>query len=216
MELQGVTKFEDMNQPTFAKQTLGKEEFMTLLLKQLSYQDPLNPLDNTEFTAQLTQFSSLEELSNINSTLEDVLTFQHSMQNAAVTNMIGKSVELDGNSIYLNDTAELSYALSDTAKTVNITLLDQNGIAVRTEEIGQQSEGWHTYHWDGKDDFGNKVAEGSYTFEIEPFDGQGNLVGALSSSTGTVTGIIFEDSMTYLELDGGRHVYLSDIKSITQ
>lgn len=216
MELQGVTNFEDMNKPAFAKQTLGKEEFMTLLLKQLSYQDPLNPLDNTEFTAQLTQFSSLEELNNINSTLEDVLTFQQSMQNAAVTNMIGKSVEVDGNSIYLKDDADLSYALSEDAKTVKITMLDKNGIAVRTEEIGQQAEGWHSYRWDGKDDFGNKMAEGNYTFEIEPLDGEGNLVRTLSNSAGTVTGIIFEDSMTYLELDGGRHVYLSDIKSINQ
>ena len=216
MELQGVTKFEDMNQPAFAKQTLGKEEFMTLLLKQLSYQDPLNPLDNTEFTAQLTQFSSLEELNNINSTLEDVLSFQHSMQNAAVTNMIGKSVEVEGNSLYLKDNADLSYALSDDAKSVKITMMDANGIAVRTDEVGKQAEGWHTYQWDGTDDFGNKVAEGNYTFKIEPLDGKGNLVGTMSNSSGMVTGIIFEEGLTYLELDGGRHVNLSDIKSINQ
>jgi len=75
---------------------LGKDDFMTLLIKQLSHQDPLNPMDSSEFTSQLTEFSSLEELVNIKDSLDGVLAYQQSMQNATVANLIDKTVETAG------------------------------------------------------------------------------------------------------------------------
>lgn len=72
--------------------TLGKEEFLKLFTNQLKYQDPLKPMDSSEFTAQLAQFSSLEQLYNINSGLEQLLSFQSSLNNGMVTGFIGKTV----------------------------------------------------------------------------------------------------------------------------
>ena len=76
-----------------AGKTLGKEEFLKLFTNQLKYQDPLNPLENTEFSAQLAQFSSLEQLFNINKGLEQMISFQGSMNNGMTVGFIGKTVE---------------------------------------------------------------------------------------------------------------------------
>ncbi|MEW6601431.1 MAG: flagellar hook assembly protein FlgD [Nitrospirota bacterium] len=194
--------------------TLGKQDFLNLLLKQLSYQDPLNPMDSTEFTTQLSQFSSLEELTNINSTLSDVLAFQQSMQNASVANMIGKTVKVDGNSANLSDTAEMNYELGGDAAAVEISIYDGAGRLVRTENAGAGSAGSRSYIWDGKDSLGNTLPKGAYTFQVEAMDISGNQVPVQSISSGIVTEVIFEKGMTYLMLDNGTKINLSDIKSI--
>lgn len=74
---------------------LGKDEFLKLFVNQLKYQDPLKPMDSSEFTAQLAQFSSLEQLFNINSGLQNLLSFQSSLNNGMVTGFIGKNVRTE-------------------------------------------------------------------------------------------------------------------------
>ncbi len=202
---------------TFAgKPSLGKEDFLNLLLKQLSYQDPLNPLDSTEFTAQLAQFSSLEELNNINDTLEEVLAFQHSMQNAAVTNLIGKTVQVPGNTTYLEDAAYIHYGLLEEAASVEISIFNGVGKLIRSENLGPHTAGNNSYLWDGKDSFGNKMPEGTYIFEIEALDSSGNQIETVTSSSGDVTGVVYKNGDTYLVLNGRSNVHLNDIQTIEE
>ena len=194
--------------------TLGKEDFLKLLLKQLSHQDPLNPMDSTEFTSQLSQFSSLEQLTNINTTLSNVLAFQQSMQNASVSHLIGKTVQVDGNSLHLNDEAEVPYELLGDASSVEITVYDSAGKPVWSTDLGPQGAGQQQYFWSGNDLLGNELPQGSYTFEIEAYDGSGKTVPSLTRGSGIVTEIVFEEGLTFLVLDGTTRVNLSEIKSI--
>ncbi|GBD97673.1 MAG TPA: flagellar hook assembly protein FlgD [Nitrospirae bacterium] len=215
MVIPGVTNIDDVsNNVSSAAQTLGQEDFMNLLLQELSYQDPLKPMDSKEFTVQLSQFSSLERLKDIDDTLNDVLAFQQSMQNATVTNLLGKSVNVGGNSSYLNGTADMSYDLAAKATSVKILIYDPSGKMVRSEELGAQEAGGNLYSWDGKDDLGNEQPDGSYTFEIEAMDDTGNPVEAATVSSGQVTGVVYDNDITYLVLDGSRNVYLSDVQSV--
>jgi len=217
MDISGVNSIDvGASNKVFGKQTLGQEDFMQLLLQELSYQDPLNPMDSKEFTVQLTQFSSLEGINDINGSLSDLLAFQQSMQNTAVTNMIGKTVTVGGNSSYLRGTADMSYDLAGEASSVKIIIRDGTGKVVRSEELGSQSAGGGNYLWDGKNDLGNPLAEGFYTFSVDAFDLGGKPVQAETRSAGYVTGIDFDDGMTYVVLDGHKRVYLSDIKSIEE
>ncbi len=149
MNIPNIGNINNITDPVTRK-TLGKEDFLNLLLKQLSYQDPLNPMDSAEFTVQLTQFSSLEELNNINDTLNEVLLFQQSMQNTTISNLIGKTVKVSGNTTYLNDTADISYELLDEASSVKISIFNESGKLVRSEDIGPQTAGDNSYLWDGK------------------------------------------------------------------
>lgn len=75
---------------------LGKEDFLNLFVTQMKYQNPLNPMDNTEFTAQLAQFSSLEQLTNINTQMTDLLSYQDSLHNTLTTSLIGRNVAFKG------------------------------------------------------------------------------------------------------------------------
>jgi flagellar basal-body rod modification protein FlgD len=213
MEISGVANSNSQTQ-TLRSQSLGKEDFMKLLLKQLSYQDPMNPMDSMQFTSQLTQFSSLEQLDNINNTLNDVLAFQHSMQNASIANLIGKTVKVTGNTAYLNNTADINYNLSGDASSVNILINDASGKLVASHDAGSVLQGDNNFVWDGKDSFGNQMPDGTYTFEVQAKDLSGNSVAVLTNSSGTVTGVVFEDDNTYLTLNGGRSVHLSEIESI--
>ncbi|RJQ45447.1 MAG: hypothetical protein C4538_08440 [Nitrospiraceae bacterium] len=212
MEVSNVTNGSQIQ--NIAGKTLGKEDFMRLLLKQLSYQDPLNPMDSMQFTSQLTEFSSLEQLGNIKSTLDDVLAFQHSMQNASMSNLIGRTVKATGDTAYLKDKADINYILSRDASTVKIMIYDGAGKLAASKEAGSQAGGENTFLWDGKDSLGNQMPEGTYTYEIKAQDASGNAVAALTSSSGIVTNVTFRDGNTYLVLNDGRNIHLSEIQSI--
>lgn len=217
MDISGVSSIDaSASNQVFGKQMLGQEDFMRLLLQELSYQDPLNPMDSKEFTVQLTQFSSLEGINDINNTLSDLLAYQQSMQNTAVTNMIGKTVTVGGSNTYLRGTADMSYDLAGEASSVKIMIRDGSGKVVRSDDLGAQSAGINNYVWDGKNDLGNQLNEGFYTFSVEATDLEGKSVQADTRSSGYVTGIDFDDGITYVVLDGNKRVYLSDIKSIKE
>jgi flagellar basal-body rod modification protein FlgD len=85
---------------TAPKKELGKEDFLQLFTMQLRAQNPLKPMDSTEFTSQMAQFSSLEQLTNINTNLNNLLLFQNSLQNVSATGMIGKRVTLANEEIH--------------------------------------------------------------------------------------------------------------------
>lgn len=85
---------------TAPKKELGKEDFLQLFTTQLRAQNPMKPMDSTEFTSQMAQFSSLEQLTNINTNLNNLLLFQNSLQNVSATGMIGKRVALANDEIH--------------------------------------------------------------------------------------------------------------------
>ncbi|MBL7048075.1 MAG: hypothetical protein ISR96_00910 [Nitrospira sp.] len=215
MEVSALDSLSSVTQQAAGK-SLGREDFMNLLLKQLNSQDPMKPMDSTEFTAQLSQFSSLEELGNINATLDKVLSSQRDTQNAAASDLIGKNVQVEGSSTYLNDTADISYDLSTNAESVKIEVINSAGKHVRSIDAGNQDKGSSVYTWDGKDNFGNRQPEGEYTFEINAEDSDGESVLAATSASGTVKGVVFRDNKTYVVLQGNRDVPFDHIKSIEE
>lgn len=217
MNIPGVNNIDyNTSNPTVGKQILKQDDFMKLLLEEMSNQDPLNPMDSKEFTVQLTQFSSLEGINDINENLNNLLAFQQSMQNATVTNMIGKTVTVDGNNAHLNGSASLNYDLSADASTLKVIIHDGTGKVVRSESLDAQAAGDNQYVWDGRDDLGNQLADDTYTFEIEAVDSRGDNISVSTTSSGYVSGISFENGITYLVLDDAKKVYLSEIKSIEE
>jgi len=199
---------------TAAGGTLGKDSFMQLLVTQLQYQDPLNPMDNTEFTAQLAQFSQLESLENMSTTLETLSELQASMNNMQSVSFIGKTVNATGNTVeYTGNAVELGYSLNDDATTVRVSIYDGNGTKVRTLESGSTAAGTQTMAWDGRDDDGNSLESGNYSYYVSAYDVDGNAVSATTYASGTVTGVRYENGTTYLII-GDKEVTISDIQQI--
>ena len=194
---------------------LGKDEFLQLFTTQLRFQNPLNPMDSTEFTAQLAQFSSLEQLTNINEQMNDLVLFQNSLQNTLATTLIGRKVKVAGEEVYLKDKAEINYTLPQDVSKIKISISDSSGKVVREVNLGPETGGNKTYVWDGKDSHGATLPEGNYSITAGAYDARGNPVETTTAVWGTVTGVTFENNITYFIIDGTTKIQLSDVKEIS-
>jgi flagellar basal-body rod modification protein FlgD len=181
------------------KDELGRDQFLALLVAQLQHQDPLNPLEGTDFTAQLAQFSSLEQLFAVNESLTGIQEALSVQENGDVLDYIGKRVKATGNTILVNDgrVESGSYGLDDSAD-VTVSIYDSNGMEVRRLYPGWQDSGEHELSWDGRDSAGYTVQNGIYTFEIEARDEGGFTLPYRAYLTGDVSGIIYENDTPYL------------------
>lgn len=194
---------------------LYKDEFMTLLLTQMQYQDPLNPLDNAEFLSQLSQFSQLEQLYNVNQNIQELVSSQDSVTNSLLTNLLGKTVKIEGNNIQLTDSASLnlSYELMDRAQKVTITIYDAKGNKIKSIEKINQEGGLHEILWDGTDEAGKAVAEGNYTFEVTAYNGE-ESIWVKPYMEGLVEGISFSEASGPVVLVDDQKVPISQILQI--
>ncbi|MEJ2641016.1 MAG: flagellar hook capping FlgD N-terminal domain-containing protein [Desulfosarcinaceae bacterium] len=182
---------------------LGKDEFLNMLVAQLQYQDPLNPMDSTGFTAQLAQFSSLEQLESINMNLETMTTQQASNENAQAVQFIGKRVTAVGNQVELDDsgTAAMNFDLAGDADVVYIKVYNAAGAFVDDVEVGSLAAGEQQIVWDGTDQNGQPLPEGQYQFEVLAVDEEDAPVSATTYATGVVTGVNFQNGDAYLQTD---------------
>jgi flagellar basal-body rod modification protein FlgD len=201
---------------TQSSATSEKDMFLNLLVKQLKYQDPLNPVENTEFASQLAQFSSLEALTNMKSSIDLMSTVQNSMNSMQAISFIGKKVNASGNTInYASGSkTDMSYILGSNASDVVIKINNSSGTTVRTVDLKNVQKGSNFYTWDGKADDGSTLGSGTYTFQISATDYSGNLVTTTAGTYGTVTGVRYDSGNLYLEV-GDKEVSLSDVKNIT-
>ena len=194
---------------------LDKNAFLKLLVAQMQNQDPLNPLENTEFTAQLAQFSSLEELYNINDNLKSIELYQASENNSQAVNFIGKEVVANGDEIQINNGSpdDIRYDLASDSSRVYIGIYDSNGYLVRDIITGAKPPGAQTEQWDGKDNEGNKLPNGIYTLNISAIDENELTVPVNTYITGEVTGVTFDSNTVYLML-GNKKVTLNEVIKI--
>jgi flagellar basal-body rod modification protein FlgD len=195
--------------------SLGKDDFLMLLVTQLRNQDPLQPMENTEFVAQLAQFSSLEQLTNIGDQLALVEIGQMSVSNMQAASLVGREITARGDTFSYDGTGgtDLEFELSGNAERVEIVITDEHGAEVRTLELGPQSSGMVSEHWDGRTDSGTFAGAGRYQMQIRAFDGEDTPVETSTLFTGTVTGIFFDRGYAELEVDGAR-IRLGDVVSI--
>ena len=206
-------------QQTTSKSSLGKDDFMKLMISQLKNQDPLNPMDGTAFSAQLAQFSSLEQLTNLNTYMKQSIdanaTLTQSINNTLITGLIGKGVKLSGGDIKVNgqDSITLGYNLPTEAKTAQINIYNESGALVKTIDGISTSSGNNKLSWDLTDNNGNKLPNGNYKFEVDAVNLGGDKMTLNIYKIGTIDGVRFTDQGTVL-LVGGAEYSLADIAEV--
>jgi flagellar basal-body rod modification protein FlgD len=196
---------------TTSSKIMGKEEFLKMLIAQLKNQNPLNPLDGTEFTAQLAQFSSLEQLQNVYAELKNLSQRQASLNNSQLVSLIGQEVTTRGNAFTATGgPVGLSYDLTADANRVWVRIYDQQGRLVDTITTTNQKMGTNAVTWSNTGGLG-----GNFTFDVTAADAAGNAISVAGVTRGIVTGINYRQETPYLIVDG-REVSLSDVLSVVR
>jgi flagellar basal-body rod modification protein FlgD len=176
------------------KTELGRNDFMRLLLTQLRNQNPLDPTKDTEFIAELAQFSSLEQLIQVNDGLGRVESGQQSLINAQALDLIGRAVLVDsGGTLRLRDgqSDEIVYALAEPAARARLEVSGADGRILRTQELEGIVPGRWSVRWDGKDDKGNLLPDDDYTYRILAEQTDGTPVETASFLSLSVDGVNF-------------------------
>lgn len=183
-------------------------KFLTLLTAQISNQDPLAPVDSTQFVAQLAQLSQVEQAVQTNSQLETLNTQVSALMNMGGTDLLGREVSITSNVMDLeNGSVDSTYVVGAGAVDVSARITDPLGRVVRTLEglsttAGQQIP----LDWDGTDDDGNPMLEGAYTVEIVALDTAGAKVANVVSRSATVEDVRFNAGEIFFGLSGGEVV----------
>ncbi|WP_144959610.1 flagellar hook assembly protein FlgD [Pseudomonas oryzihabitans] len=199
--------------------SLGKNDFLQLLVTQLNNQNPLDPQDNTEFVAQLAQFSSVESLQNLNTSVDSILSNYNSSQALQASSLVGRSVINAGSTSVVDTSTGMtgSVVLPSSGSNVAVGVYDSSGALVDTINLSATSAGTHSFTWDGKNGDGTTQASGTYTFKATAsIEGTAtalttNLPNTVSSVTMGSTG----SEMT-LNLADGSSVALSKVTTIGQ
>ena len=196
---------------------LGQDSFLKLLTTQLQYQDPLNPMENSEFVAQLAQFSSLEELQGLSDGMESLYLVNMSQNNASMTNLIGKDIVATGDEFHYDGEGdqELHFDASGAAASSTVTITDADGKVVFSGKAGALASGDGSYTWDGKTTSGAQCEAGDYTFAVSAEDSDGASVEVTEQLVGTVDGMDLSSGTPMLTVDG-IPLELSAIQSLSQ
>ncbi|WP_394692610.1 flagellar hook assembly protein FlgD [Hyphobacterium sp.] len=191
------------------------EMFLTLLTEQMKAQDPLNPLDSTEFVNQLVNFSSVEQEIRSNQNLESLISIQAASAQGAAVGFIGREATVASPNAALEDgSAEWTYIMPEDSEGTLVTIKDSSGRTVTTFE-GESTAGTHVFEWNGEDLSGNTVEDGIYTMEISAVNADGDPMQPDILTTARVTGVDFSGSEVVVELNG-LFVRLSSVRSLRE
>lgn len=184
------------------KLTEDFDTFLTLLTTQLQNQDPLEPLDTNQFTQQLVEFASVEQLIAQSTSLEDLIALQEQNSQISSASYIGNTIEYEGAAApFVDGEANWAYSISKDAATVELKVLDSDGSAVYTTS-GSTTGGLHTFSWDGSEDFGSGADTGNYTLSVTAKDSEGNKITSDIRSIGKVTGVDLTSGEPLLSVNG--------------
>lgn len=193
------------------------DDFLTLLTTQLKNQDPLSPMDSTEFTNQLVSFSQVEQQIRSNDTLDQLLTMQTLNLTALGLSFIGKDVEVTGETFKADGTKTLTlgYDMPDGVKTGTVSIVDKDGKVVFSQ-AAVLTAGRQNLQWDGKDNNGNPVPEGTYELRVAALDAENKSLNVTKYVPGFVESLeSLADGALVLVVDG-KQVSLADVRKVSQ
>jgi flagellar basal-body rod modification protein FlgD len=188
--------------------------FLTLLTTQLKYQDPLSPMDTTQFTQQLAMFANVEQTSNVNTNMKSLISLTKGSQAASAIGYIGKTVQVDNPTAALdNGQAKFPYSLAGTSTATALVVSNALGRPVFAT-AGETGSGSHNFVWNGQDKDGNALPAGNYTLAVSAVDKNGAQISATVGSLGVVDGVDSASDGTVNVVINGVEVPLSKVVSV--
>lgn len=206
-----------IKQDTTQNKELGKNEFLNLLVAQLNNQNPLEPQGNGEFIAQLAQFSTVEGVDKLNTSMESLLSGYQSSQALQASSLVGRKVIVptDKAVVDTSESFKASLVLPTSSSNVYVNVYDSTGAAVNRVNLGEQAAGNVSFIWDGKDASGKLLPPGTYKFEAQAtYDGETKGLNTLLPAN--VDSVTLGGSELTLNLAGLGSVPLSQVQVIGQ
>ncbi|WP_445621593.1 flagellar hook assembly protein FlgD [Kushneria sp. Sum13] len=193
------------------------EEFMSLLVAQLNNQDPLNPMENSEFTSQIAQINTVSGIDKLNDTLSSITGQIDASQKLQAGAMVGRGVLVEGNKVQVGKDTVLPFGieLDDDAAQVTATITDASGRTINQYDLGEIKAGVQSFNWDGTDTSNARVEGGTYQVTIAAIDGSGRAVASRALQYGYVSGVMTGGNATRLDLGPNMgSVAFNDVKQI--
>jgi flagellar basal-body rod modification protein FlgD len=200
--------------PSALSQLSGNfDTFLHLLTTQLQNQDPTSPMDTNQFTQQLVEFSQVEQQISTNSNLKTLIGLAQGRSTSDAVNYLGKTVVLtNGKSLLSNGAANWTYALDANTATTTLTVSNENGKVVYVGQ-GEKGSGAHKFAWNGQDNAGNTLPDGTYKLTVTATAADGSPIGSKIASTGTVSQIDLTGSVPQLMI-GSMEFPMSDVSAV--
>ena len=193
---------------------LGKDDFMKLMLIELQYQDPTQPMDTEKILQQTSQLASLEAADNTKKALENLSKSMASSQQYSVISAIGKTASLGSNSIQHTKGEKSSFEMyfPTNVKSGTVTISDDQGNLIKTINLAENTKGTYSFDWDGKDNSGNTVDDGLYKITANYYDDQGNPQKTAIGSY-PIESVRFESGKAQVKL-GSQYIPLDQVVEI--
>ena len=207
------------NQPESEKSASqsDKDMFMRLLLAQIENQDPLKPTDQTDFVAQLAQFSSLEGIQNLSNSVQDIGAMYRSSQALQATALVGREVLVPGQIGYLEQGSEISGMIeaNQASGDVMMVIKDATGQVVANRDLGNIGSAETPFSWDGTNNLGEDLPAGLYSISIEgTMSGENEaLITSMYSRVNSVS-IVDNQGGMLLNLNGVGQINSSEIQEV--
>lgn len=200
-----------------ALNSVNFDTFLKLLVAQLKNQDPLNPLDGTQFTGQIAQFSSLEQQINSNNYLKQLVASRDFGEQNLANSYLGKQVLGPGKILTREGTATpLGYEVGKGATKVTLEIIDNtNGQVVRTIN-GDPKEGIKTLTWDGKNDNGQVLTGTNYTLRVKATDAENKVKPSSGYVYGQVKSVLSDGKAFSLQMADGRNIGATSVIGVRQ
>lgn len=180
--------------PREIKKTLGKDDFLRIMITQMRHQDPTNPFKAEQMATEMAQFTSVEQLQNLNQGMAKLSTANQPLERMAMTGMIGKVVTVDRARFpHAEGQAEpISYQLPSNAKEVRVALISDKGETILEKSLGAQKAGENTFNWDGLKGNTLPAKSGEYMMKMEAVDEKDRPMRLDSRKQARVIGVSFE------------------------
>lgn len=221
MAVEGLTSVVDaVNKVSQSKAKLAKDldSFLQLLTSQLKHQDPLSPMDSTEFTNQLVGFAQVEQQIGMNDNLTSMIWLSQQSIASNAVNYIGKTIEGESGQVPLQDgKLKAAYGLNTDAKNVTVVVRNEAGDIVYSRAMtatADKAQGVHPFEWDGKDTNGNQLPDGAYGVSVTALGADDVAVESYVTAFGRVTGVTAINGTTVL-LIGKVGIPVDSVLSVT-
>ena len=183
---------------------LGKQDFLNLLMTQMANQDPLDPMDSAGMMQQLSSMGTVEQLQNLNKQTANLMAINQHIAKATAGSLLGKDVEVGAREIPLKngDSLPVSYKLDGSADRVMLLVQDTTGELIREINLESRAQGVHEFYWDGRDNDGDVMPDGNYSYNVFARTDGGEEIGVTMTKSGQVSMIRFDGNEPLLKING--------------